>query len=61
MSTPDRFWFLFSAYAAIWLLLAFFLVRLGRRHRALDRQLEELRARIGTGAFGSDRGPASRD
>ena len=47
MSTPDRFWFLFSAYAAIWTLLALFLFRLGRRHRALERDLDDLRARLG--------------
>jgi CcmD family protein len=50
MSTPERFWFLFSAYAAIWTLLALFLVRLGRRHRALERELEELRTRVGRGS-----------
>jgi len=44
---PDRFWFLFSAYGAIWLLLALFLFRLGRRHAALERALEELRTRLG--------------
>jgi CcmD family protein len=42
----DRFWFLFAAYGAIWTLLALFLVRLGRRHRALERELEELRTRL---------------
>ena len=47
MSNPDRFWFLFSAYGAIWTLLALFLFRLGRRHRALERELDDLRSRIG--------------
>ncbi len=46
MSGPDRLWFLFSAYAAIWLLLALFLARLGRRHRALERDLADLKARL---------------
>ena len=46
MSMPDRFWFLFAAYGAIWTLLALFLVRLGRRHRDLERELEELRTRV---------------
>lgn len=46
MSTPDRLWFLFAAYGAIWLLLAGFLVRLGRRHRALERHLRDLEARV---------------
>ncbi len=45
---PDRFWFLFSAYGAFWLLLALFLVRLGRRHRALERELDDLRSRVET-------------
>jgi CcmD family protein len=39
-------WFLFSAYAAIWLLLALFLARLGRRHRALERELADLKTRL---------------
>ena len=47
MTNPDRFWFLFSAYGAIWTLLALFLFRLGRRHRALERELDDLRTRIG--------------
>ena len=46
MSGGDRLWFLFSAYAAIWLLLAFFLAHLGRRHRALERELADLKARL---------------
>ena len=47
MTPPDRFWFLFSAYAAIWVLLALFLVYLGRRHRALEREIDQLRTRVG--------------
>ena len=47
MTQPDRFWFLFSAYAVIWTLLALFLLHLGRRHRALERALDELRRRVG--------------
>jgi CcmD family protein len=46
MSGTDRLWFLFSAYSAFWLLLAGFLVYLGRRHRALDRELRELERRL---------------
>ena len=46
MGGPDRFWFLFSAYAAIWVLLALFLMRIGRRHRALERELRELETRV---------------
>jgi CcmD family protein len=49
MSPPDRFWFLFAAYGAFWALLAFFLIRLGRRHRALDRALRDLERRVGSG------------
>jgi CcmD family protein len=43
---PDRFWFLFSAYGAFWLLLALFLARIGRRQRDLDRELHDLRTRL---------------
>ena len=46
MNTSDRFWFLFAAYSVIWTLLAGFLVRLGRRHRALERDLRELEERV---------------
>jgi CcmD family protein len=47
MSTPERFWYLFAAYSAIWILLALFLIRLGWRHRALERELKSLAARLG--------------
>jgi CcmD family protein len=46
MGTPDRFWYLFAAYGAIWMLLAMFLIRLGWRHRALERELKSLAARV---------------
>jgi CcmD family protein len=46
MSTPDRLWFLFAAYSAFWLLLAGFLIHLGRRHRALDRDVRDLESRL---------------
>jgi len=46
MSTSDGFWFLFAAYGAIWILLAGFLMHLGRRHRALERELRALEARL---------------
>jgi CcmD family protein len=61
MSTPDRFWFLFSAYTAIWLLLALFLIRLGRRQGTLTRELEDLRAKLAAGAARGDRGSVSRE
>jgi len=48
MSAPDRFWFLFAAYGAIWALLAGFLFRLGRRHRELERELRALESRLRT-------------
>ena len=44
--TGERFWFLFAAYGAIWLLMALFLVHLGRRHRALERELRDLASRL---------------
>jgi len=46
MSGADRFWFLFAAYGAIWVLLALFLMHLGRRHRALERELRALEDRL---------------
>jgi len=61
MSNADRLWFLFAAYTAIWMLLAVFLIRLGRQHRATTRELEALRARLGSGAARGDRGAASRE
>ena len=42
MSASDGFWFLFAAYGAIWLLLAGFLIHLGRRHRVLEREIRSL-------------------
>jgi len=47
MDGPDRFWYLFAAYGAIWVLMAVFLIRLGWRHRALERELKALAARVG--------------
>ena len=46
MTASDRFWFLFAAYAAFWILLALFLMHLGRRHRALERELRALEGRL---------------
>ena len=46
MNPSDRFWYLFAAYGVIWLLLAFFLMHLGRRHRVLERELRELEGRV---------------
>ena len=46
MNLSDRFWFLFAAYGAIWVLLALFLVHLGRRHRVLERELRALATRL---------------
>jgi CcmD family protein len=50
---PDHFWFLFAAYAAIWVLMALFLVHLGRRHRVLERELQALEERLGRPADGN--------
>lgn len=47
MTPTDRFWFLFSAYGVIWLLIVLFLVRLGRQQRTLDRTLRDLESRLG--------------
>ncbi len=46
MTATDRLWFLFAAYGAIWILLALFLMHLGRRHRALERELRDLESRL---------------
>lgn len=46
MNTPDRFWYLFAAYGAIWILLALYLIRLGWRHRELERELKSLAAKL---------------
>jgi len=35
--------FLFAAYAAVWVLLFFYIVSLSRRNRSLDKEIEELR------------------
>lgn len=43
----DGFWYLFAGYGAFWLLLAGFLVRLGRRHREIERELRVLEDRLG--------------
>jgi CcmD family protein len=46
--SSDGFWYLFAGYGAFWLLLAGFLIRLGRRHRELERELQSLEGRLGT-------------
>jgi CcmD family protein len=35
--------FLFAAYSAVWLVLFVYLLSLSRRHRGLERQVEDLR------------------
>lgn len=35
--------FLFAAYAAVWVLLFFYILSLSRRNRSLDKEIEELR------------------
>ena len=46
MSAQEQFGFLFAAYGAFWVLLALFLMHLGRRHRALERDLQALESRL---------------
>jgi CcmD family protein len=36
--------FLFAAYTAVWVLLFLYLLGLSRRNRALEKEIEELRA-----------------
>ena len=52
MSPSDRFWFLFAAYGAFWVLLALYLMHLGRQHRMLERELRDLEARVPPDAKG---------
>lgn len=47
----ENFPYLFWAYNLIWLFIAAYLALLGLRQRALRRQLDELKARLG----GSDK------
>lgn len=44
--SSEGLWYLFAAYGAFWILLAGFLIRLGRRHRELERALEALERRL---------------
>jgi CcmD family protein len=39
--------YLFAAYAAVWIGLFIYLLRLGRRTRELEEELQELRRRLG--------------
>ena len=43
----DHFPYLFAAYAAIWIGLFVYLLRLGRRNRELEEEIRELRRLIG--------------
>jgi len=40
----DNLSFLFAAYAAVWILLFVYVTMLSRRNRALEREIDELRA-----------------
>ena len=46
MSRPERFWFLFAAYGAFWVLLGVVPDPLGRRHRELEREIRALETRL---------------
>lgn len=39
----DNLGFLFAAYTAVWVVLFLYTVVLARRHRALQREIDELR------------------
>jgi CcmD family protein len=42
-----HFPYLFAAYAAVWLALFLYLLRLGRRSRDLEEEIRELRRLLG--------------
>jgi CcmD family protein len=39
--------YLFAAYAAVWIALFLYLLRLGRRSRELEEELRELKRQLG--------------
>ena len=47
MNDAQKFWYLFIAYAFIWLLIGGYLLWLGARQRSNRRQIERLRALLG--------------
>ncbi|MGH9869379.1 MAG: CcmD family protein [Candidatus Polarisedimenticolia bacterium] len=50
MDDAQKFWYLFIAYAIVWLLIGGYLVWLGVRLRRNRRQIERLRSLIGDDA-----------
>lgn len=44
-----RLEYLFAAYTVIWVLMFLYVRVLARRNQRLEQELEELRARLGTG------------
>jgi CcmD family protein len=44
----EHFPFLFAAYGVVWVVLFLYLFSLDRRSRRTEREVEELRKRIGT-------------
>jgi CcmD family protein len=47
MTEEQKFWYLFIAYAIIWLLIGGYLLWLGARQRSNRRVIERLRAMLG--------------
>jgi len=43
----DHFPYLFAAYTAVWIAVAGYAMRLGRRSRELEDEIRELRERLG--------------
>ncbi len=46
VSTVTNLSFLFAAYTAVWVLLFVYVLVLARRNRALEKDLEDLRALV---------------
>ena len=50
MTDEQKFWYLFIAYTIIWLLIGGYLLWLGARQRNNRREIERLRAMLGSDA-----------
>lgn len=46
----DHFPFLFTAYAIVWIVIFLYVLSIDRRGRQTERELDELKKRLGSGA-----------